>query len=195
MAASTWISGVTNSTLNASVSTFSLQNALSIGGIDSYYETSPYLFAKGCTQEDQSQNCTAACMDYNQIFGSLDTLHNCMVYSTVADLYARRNLSNSNVDLAQQLSIEPSRIGSPLYNNITTTIQTCLMDSCNSHSGCNGSLHGLNASWSPSNLTSGFYIYHEDDSESEYNTWDLCDYVPQSLNQDIGGIGVGFLLR
>ena len=117
-----------------------------------------------------------------------------MVYPTVADLYARRNLSN--VHLAQQLSIEPSRIESPLLNSITTTIQKCLIDFCDTLSGCSQALNEFNMSSSPSNITSAFYIniYNEDNYESEYNVWDFCDYVPKSFNPDIGGIGVCFLV-
>ena len=188
MAVSTWIASATNSTLNSSVSTFSFQDALSIG-TDGHF---PFLFETGCTQEDGSQNCTKACLDYNQIFGSLDTLHNCMVYPTVSDLYARRNLSN--VPLAQQLSIEPSRIESPLYNSITTTIQKCLIDFCDTLSGCPRALNESGMFFSPSNITSSFYIY-ENVYEDENNDWDFCDYVPKSFNPDIGGIGVCFLLQ
>ena len=193
MAMSTWISGVTNSTLNASVSTFSFQDALSIAD---GYSSIPFLFEKACTQGDGSQNCTTTCTDSDQIFGRLDTLHNCMVYPTVADLYARRNLSN--VVLAQELSIEPSRIESTLYINITRTIQKCLTDFCDTLSGCAQALNEYSMSYSPSNITSTFYIYSEDGSESyyenRYNGWDFCDYVPKSFNPDIGGIGVCFLL-
>ena len=194
MAVSTWISNATNSTFNASVSTFSFPDALSIVPVDQYPPI-PFLFKTGCTQEDGNQNCTAACLDYNQIFGGLETLHNCMVYPTVADLFARRNLSN--VDLAQQLNIKPSRMESPLYNNITTTIQNCLIDFCETLPGCHQALNEFNSSYSPSNITSAFYIYlyNADDYGSEYNFWDFCDYVPQSFNPDIGGIGVCFLLR
>ena len=192
MAMSTWISNVTNSTLNASISTFSFQDALSISTADGYF---PFLFETGCTQEDGSQNCTKACLDYNQIFGRLDTLHNCMVYPTVADLYARRNLSLSNVHLAQQLSIEPSRIESPLYNSITTNIQKCLIDFCDTLSGCPRALNESSVSYSPSNITSAFYIYSEDNYGYENSGWDFCDYVPKSFNPDIGGIGVCALLR
>ena len=192
MATSTWIANATNSTLNSSVSTFSLQDALSIAMVDGY-SSAPFLFEQGCTQENGSQNCTAACQDSNQIFGSLDTLHNCMVYPTVADLWARRNLSN--VHLAQQLNIEPSRIESPLYNSITTTIQKCLIDFCDTLSGCPRALNESGTFNSPSNITSAFYIYSGYYYEDENNGWDFCDYVPKSFNPDIGGIGVCFLLQ
>ena len=204
MATSTWIQNVTNATLNASVSTFSFQNALSIAN---NYPFSPFLFETGCILDDKSQNCTAACLDPTQIFGSLDTLHNCMVYPTVADLYARGNLSQ--VDLARRLSIQRSRTESPLYINTTTIIRQCLIDFCGTLRGCSQALEGFDTSYSPYNINSTFYIYSDatyadasgvskyTNSGLEYvnDVFDFCDYVPKSFNPDIGGIGVCFLLR
>lgn len=110
-----------------------------------------------------------------------------MVYPTVADLYARNKLSNAS--LPKYFDIQPSTMGSPLYTNITTTIQNCLIDYCKTldGSGCIDDLGGFDSRYSPSNITSTFYIYNDDES---YNTFDFCQYVPQSFNPDIGGIGV-----
>ena len=144
-------------------------------------------------QGDGSQNCTASCQNEDDIFGSLDTLHNCMVYPTIADLYARKNPTNASASLAGDYNIQPSKMGSPLSNNIIITIQKCLMDYCNitlNGSDCSEGLRQNNASYptsSPSNVTSTFYIYN--DSEGG-NIFDFCQYVPKSLNSDIGGIGV-----
>ncbi|CAD6591488.1 MAG: hypothetical protein ASARMPRED_005411 [Alectoria sarmentosa] len=189
MALSTWISSVTNSTLN--ISTLSFQDALYPSGKDTpngYYDP-PFLIQNGCLQNDGTQNCTASCQDPNDIFGSLDTLHNCMVYPTVADLYARSNLSNAS--LAQTYGIEKSKMGSDLYNNITSTIQACLVDYCTitlDGSGCIEALKVFNASASPMNINSTFYIYT--DEYEGYDRFDFCQYVPSSFNPDIGGIGV-----
>ena len=191
MAQSTWISSVTNSTLNASVSTFSFQDALSLAGratgSSSYYYP-PVLFQNGCLQPDGSQNCTASCQDSNAVFGSLDTLHNCMVYPTVADLYARNNLSNNS--LPEYYKIQKSKVNSTLSINITTTIQSCLIDFCTATPGCTSALNGYNGEYmmdSPSNLTSRFYLFNQDGSGYSF---DVCQYVPGSFNPDIGGIGV-----
>lgn len=190
MALSTWISDVTNSTLNITLSTFSFQDALNPSGKDTpnAYYNPPFLFHSGCLQPDGTQNCTASCQDPNEIFGGLDTLHNCMVYPTVADLYARSNLSNAS--LPKYYDIQKSQMGSDLYINITTTIKACLIDYCNitlAGSGCMEGLDACDSSDSPSNITSTFYIYNAYEGD---NTFDFCQYVPQSLNQDIGGIGV-----
>lgn len=195
MALSTWISDVTNSTLNITQSTFSFQDALYPSGrdTDKSYENPPFLFHHGCLQDDGTQDCTASCQDKTKIFGSLDTLHNCMVYPTVADLYARSNLSNPK--LPAYYNIEKSQPGSDLYINITTTIKTCLIDYCTitlSGSGCAEGLAGVDVDYSPSNINSTFYIYNSYDSGNDF---DFCEYVPQSLNADIGGIGVWSFFR
>lgn len=54
MALSTWISDVTNSTLNITLSTFSFQDALNPSGRDTSngYDNPPFLFNTGCLQPD-----------------------------------------------------------------------------------------------------------------------------------------------
>ena len=188
MALSTWISDVTNSTLNMTLSTFSFQDALN---------PSPFLFHNACLQDNGTQDCTASCQDLSKMFGSLDTLHNCMVYPTVADLAARNNLSNAS--LAEYYNIQKSKVGTGLSKNITTTIQTCLVDYCTttlSGLGCKEYLYAVPNTSSPLNVSSAFYIYNTD-PENGYNeddggvNFDLCMFIPNSLNPDIGGIGVG----
>ena len=121
-----------------------------------------------------------------------------MVYPTVADLYARGNLSNTS--LPNDYNIQKADGNSPVYINITTTIKNCLVDYCATLPGCTGGLKGWdlarNAS-SPYNLTSSFYLHKPETYTSAYyddttssSRFDLCDYVPESLNADIGGIGV-----
>ena len=185
------ISSVTNSTLNMTPSTYSFQDALSpFSTYTSSYSSAPYLFQEGCSQDDGSQNCTASCQDENKVFGSLDTLHNCMVYPTVADMYARNNLSDPT--LPAHYNIQKARVNSTLYTKITTTIRTCLIDMCTDTPGCTEYLNQSNMESmqsSPSNLTSTFYIYS--DFERAYGSdFPLCGYVPESFNPDIGGIGV-----
>ena len=198
MAQSTWISEVTNSTLNMTLSTFSFQDALnpSAGDAPNGYSNPPFLFHNGCLQNNGTQDCTASCQDPTLLFSSLDTLHNCMVYPTVADLAARNNLSNAS--LAEYYNIQKSKVGTGLSRNITTTIQKCLVDYCTTTlngSGCKESLYAINDTSSPLNISSSFYIYNTD-YEYSYNEYDggyrfdLCQFVPKSFNPDIGGIGV-----
>ena len=193
MALSTWVSLVTNSTLNMTSSTYSFQDALAIGSMSSYANPPdpPYFFRDGCLQEDRSQNCTASCLDENKIFGSLDTLHNCMVYPTVADLYARNNFSD--ISLPDYYDIRKAKMNSPLYQDITTKIQNCLIDFCTVTSDCSERLKRYDTndmSHSPTNKTSSFYIYNSYESFYSSDRFDFCDYVPKSFNADIGGIGV-----
>ena len=196
MAQSTWISSITNSTLNTSQSTFSFQDALSLSAYDSYgyydsYPYPPFLFQKGCLQPDGTQNCTASCLDESLMFGSLDTLHNCMVYSTVADLYARSNLSDPS--LPESYNIQKAKAKSPLLTTITTNIKDCLIAYCNATAGCTEGLKAYDvesSETSPSNITSNFYIFNYNSSYGSHPSFDFCEYVPRSLNPDIGGIGV-----
>ena len=192
MALSTWISSVTNSTLNMTPSTFSFQDALNPFGVyTSGYSSTPFLFQDGCSQDDGSQNCTASCQDENKAFASLDTLHNCIVYPTVADLYARNNLSDPT--LPAHYNIQKAKVNSTVYKTITTKIQSCLIDMCSATPGCTDSLdqssRGSGMSSSPLNLTSTFYLY-SDTYRSYASDYFLCQYVPESFNPDIGGIGV-----
>ena len=187
MTLSPWISEVTNHTLNMTLSTFSFQDALSLSGPG--WPNSTFLFTTGCSQPDETQNCTASCLDKNNIFGSLDTLHNCMVYPTVANLYANNNLTNA--DLPAQYHILKSKFNSTLYNSMTNVIQTCLVDYCTTLPGCIESLQGYEKESSPSNSTSTFYMPYQSENIYQGESWfDFCEYVPQSFNQDIGGIGV-----
>ena len=193
MAISTLVSIGGNSTLNITSSTYSLQDALAIRSIslDLIPLYPQYLSRDGCLQEDGSQNCTASCQDENKIFGSLDTLHNCMVYPTVADSYARSNISN--ISLLDYYDIRKANMNSSLYQSITTTIQNCLIDFCTVTSGCSEGLKRYDMtdmSHSPTNKTSSFYIYNSYDSFYYFDSFDFCDYVPKSFNADIGGIGV-----
>ena len=194
MALPTWISQVTNSSLNITPSTFSFQDALNpvpnAHLPEGYYGYSspPFLFENGCLQDDGSQDCTASCQNETMMFGSLDTLHNCMVYPTVADLYARNNLSDKS--LPDHYNIQKAKVNSTLYTNITTKVQRCLIDYCNEIPGCTEGLEYWNTNSkfdSPGNLTSTFYLYSTDES---YSRFDLCAYIPGSFNPDIGGIGV-----
>ena len=114
-----------------------------------------------------------------------------MLYPTVADLYARSNLSNPT--LPEYYNIQKATVGSTLFKNITTTVKNCLIDYCTMTYGCTDGLKTYDKESigsSPSSITSNFYIYNLSESYDSYPTFDFCDYVPRSLNPDIGGIGV-----
>ena len=201
------VSGITNSTLNVPLNTYSLQDALSPNGADStqyytngyIYTIPPYLFDTGCLYHGV-QNCTAACQDAGSAFSTLETLHNCIMYPLIADQYAKNNLSSDIVQLAKSLGIEKGQWPSPVSTNITKTIGSCLDAYCNSTSlpGCYYELQqytdtddGAIAS-TFKNFNGSFYLQIDPDQAG--TDFDLCWYLPASVNQDIGGIGVRHVL-
>ena len=195
------VSDITNSTLNITLNTYSLQDALTPNGADSTAYTNgyiaPYLFHTGC-QYNGVQNCTAACQEPESAFSTLDTLHNCMMYPIIADQYAKNNLSQDITQLAQSLGIEKAQWPSTVSLNITTTIGSCLDAYCDSLPGCNYDLQSYNESAFASestfrNFTGSFYF--DTDYYSTGTSFDLCVYYSASLNQDIGGIGVGHIFN
>ena len=195
------MSDITNATLNITLNTYSLQDALTPNGPDATGYTSgyiaPYLFHTGC-QYNGVQNCTAACQEPESAFSTLDTLHNCMMYPIIADQYAKNNLSSDITQLAQSLGIEKAQWPSTVSLNITTTIGTCLDAYCASLPECSSELQSYNESayayeGTFKNFTGSFYF--DTDYYSTGTEFDLCAYYSASLNQDIGGIGVGHILN
>ena len=190
------VSDITNSTLNITLNTYSLQDALTPNGADSTGYTNgyiaPYLFHTGC-QYNGVPNCTAACQEAGSAFSTLDTLHNCMMYPIIADQYAKNNLSSDITQLAQSLGIEKAEWPSTVPSNIAKTIGNCLDAYCDSLPGCSSELQSYNDSaYAPDstfgNFTGSFYF--DTTAYSPGTEFDLCEYYSASLNQDIGGIGV-----
>ena len=190
------VSAITNSTLNITLNTYSLQDALSPNSWHSTQDTDgyvlPYLFKTGCWV-DNVQNCTAACQEPASAFSTLDTLHNCMMYPVIADQYSKDNLSTEITQLAQSLGIEKAQWpSSSVSRNITKTIGSCLEAYCSTLPYCNESLPQYNQSFysyevSFLNQNGSFYY---DPTYLEVDPFDLCEFLPVSVNQDIGGIGV-----
>ena len=199
MALKLFVSDITNSTLNISLSTFSLQDALSNNNAqfsNSAYdyatfasENGLFVFPDAC-QVDGTTNCTAACQEPGNMFGSLDTLHNCMAYPLISSSYAEKGLSAKDQRLADQLGIIPGRLNSNLSIDITSSIQNCLLDYCESIPACSQSTSTGGAS----NFTNEHRVNQTNVAEflSNSNFFDLCDYLNFPVNTDIGGIGVCF---
>ena len=194
---------ISNSTLNITRNTYSLQDALSPNGDDSTQAINgyiaPYLFHTGCQYHDGGPNCTAACQDPESAFSTLETLHNCMMYPTIADQYDKNNLSSDIAQLAHSLGIEKGQWPSTVSLNITQTIGSCLDAYCNSLENCNSEIQYYNESYygvsesTFKNFTGSFY-FNLDPGRSG-TEFDLCAYLPASVNQDIGGIGVRDILN
>ena len=175
-------------------STFSLQDAFTS------YQYSNVLFANGCNQPDGIANCTAACMDKSQAFRTLETLHNCLLYVGIADLYARQNLSSNDTKLADRFVIQKGNAGSPLSQSVNNTITACFHQYCHNSTICTR-LMGRSI-WESSLNQSNANPYYTDETSLRYNIYDfssrlypkdyLCAFIEPSypLNPDIGGIGV-----
>ena len=116
---------------------FGLQDAINI-----YYDVpnnkfkSPSLFPNACEQVDKSPNCTSSCLNSKEIFASLDTLHNCVVWPSIYIADEKAALSPYAADLATSLGLEKGSANSPLPSKISTIIQTCLLDACNENDEC-----------------------------------------------------------
>ena len=195
------VSAITNATLNITLNTYSLQDALSPSGFDSiqaedYGYITRYLFDKSC-QYGGVQNCTAACQDPGSAFSTLDTLHNCMMYPIIADQYAKNNLSSDIAQLAQSLGIEKSTWPSAVSLNITNTISSCLVAYCATLEECMLTATTYNESNYDADEYNSIFtnstgpFYFDLGPRQGGSDFDLCRYLPASVNQDIGGIGVG----
>ena len=199
MASTFYVSDISNSTLNITLNTYSLQDALNPYGAgavptNEYGEVAPYLFHTGC-EYNGTQNCTTACQDPVSAFSSLHTLHNCMMYPVVADQYSQGNLTQNIVDLARTLGIEKSIWPSTVSSNIADTIGNCLSDYCNTLEGCMNAARSYEYDEGNNGTADNFLnhtgtFYYSLDPGYSYSSFDLCEYLPASVNQDIGGIGV-----
>lgn len=188
-----YVSAINNS-LNIALNTYSLHEAISVNG-----DIAPYLFDTGCQVDDGVQNCTAACRNAGSAFRTLDTLHNCMMYPVIADQLFKDNLSIEIAQLAQSLGIEKEQWpASSVSLNITETIDSCLDAYCSTLPHCTEAANQYNQRFYPQtnsntslNRTSAFY-FDLDPYQEHYPpvAFDLCEYLPESINQDIGGIGV-----
>lgn len=130
------------------------------------------------------------------------------MYPIIADQYAKNNLSSDIAQLAQSLGIEESKWPSTVSKNITNTIGSCLDAYCDTLEGCrsavqqyaNESYYGVSDGVSDSTFENFTGLFYFDLDPDGYNTdqdgppFDLCEFYSTSLNQDIGGIGVGHVL-
>lgn len=189
-----WVTNATNSSLNLSASTFSFQNAISVFPYVSHTVSTPFLFENGCDQGNGTLNCTASCLDKSVIFDSLDNLHNCMMYPAVAEAYAEGNLTANTTAIMEDFAIQKSIKGSQPSLDIINTIQPCLLDYCATLNGCHYDSHASINSGDPS-VSNGSYYYPVLDRRFQYDVsysdvFDICIFLPASVNPDIGGIGV-----
>ena len=151
-----------NATQASPTNIFGLQDALN----ETYLSTDGAItiFPDDCTLDHGTNNCTAACQDDKQMFGSLTTLHNCVVFSSIS-LHSNDSLTNETQRLKEDFNISASFDGSLIINNI----QKCLLESCNNNSNCTGIFQNTSAP-----------PFHS-----------LCDLFRHHASADVAGIGVG----
>ena len=139
------------------------------------------LFEDACVLRNGTRDCTAACTDNTQMFGNLETLHNCMSYPRIAVQMANNNLTDRASSLARALNIEANN-ASGLPSRISNSIQRCLLDTCKAVPECREGMNMIELS-------------DEDQGPTGFNTTEnhyfvLCADIPAYLNADVGGVGV-----
>jgi len=153
-----------------------------------------FLFSDGCTQNG-AQNCTAACADKEAIFSNLHAFHNCMAYPTIAtQLNTPGNLTADDTALTSSLDFQKSKQESPFLKNITSTIQTCLADYCGKWPDCTIYLNNYAGAVSTVFRNQSSFYYLNNGSNEAFD-FPVCIFQNFTLNADIGGIGVGILIR
>ena len=168
-------------TLENKTTTLGLQSAL-----NSQYPSNNgtiTLFQQACNQNDGTLNCTAACQNNTQMFSSLETLHNCVVFPEISVRLANNSLTANARRLAEELNIQPSDNHSSLPSIVSNKIQSCLVDSCVIDPDCNKTLYGRNRNPSPSNLNGTSFL-----DDTLY--FQICGPIPAYVIGDVGGIGV-----
>ena len=136
------------------------------------------LFRNGCVV-DGILNCTAACLDVNQIFADPHTFQNCMVVASLTVLGPTVTLDANSTDLVEEFSIH---IDEPdfqsLASGVNQTIQDCLQQYLGNSSG-----------YFPQVLP-WYEVANGSESVNIPTFPGFCANLKVPLNADIGGIGV-----
>ena len=131
----------------------------------------------GCTIEEGVWNCTKACQDVDQVFSSVSTLQNCMVFPQISSLLLNGSLNEAARDTAHKYGIDQG--GYKISTKVHDVITGCFDGWCKQHPRCD-----LGTDQNKSCYADAYgqrycfpYICYESD-----------DFV--IANPDIGGIGV-----
>ena len=130
------------------------------------------LFPKACG--DETQNCTAACLDSARMFGNLETLHNCGVYRTISEQWARGNLHVENISFVKDLGFKSSSENSSSPSDIFNAIQNCQLDTYHDTKDYTKNIQGNRGTENP----------------YANNYSDICTGISAPVVADVGGIGV-----
>lgn len=194
MAPTFQLSNITLSTTNDTIPSpfFGLQDAMNIRydipGQNFKYTS---LFPDACEQDDNTRNCTTACLNNQQMFASLDTLHNCVVWPSIYVADEDDRLSPNATGLARSLGLKKGSKGSSLPSRISTNIQNCLLASCDADDECGKKANlshrpgGFRKAYS-ANLTGDLYY----GLNSSLHYFNPCQYINAPATADVAGIGV-----
>lgn len=208
---------VTNDTFNElkiTLSVFSLQDTLFPNSGEAKlwdYDTreTDYIFTDACRQPDGSRNCTISCSEPSKMFVNLQTIHNCMVFDTVAAHAYDKNLTATASTFVQELGIAPIRNDSTKGGRTAKgMIQTCLTDYCESIAGCREGYEDWYEDYYSYSYDDPYYSPsdHNDsylkptpwqnvsnynfDAYGKYLVTAICNFYSSQVTEEIGGIGV-----
>lgn len=153
----------------------------------------PSLFADACAQCDNTHNCTTSCTMPDQLFASLDTLHNCVVWPQVYDESINEQLSTAAFTLAKSLGVTQQGGGDlALPSRVSNRIQLCLLDSCDQHDECRHNARANKHRKGPQAIMTDQAYYGSGKPVPEY--FNPCPYIPAPASADVAGIGVCYCL-
>lgn len=170
---------------------FGLQDAMNVKFETSDKYTS--LFPDACKQPGNSHNCTTSCLSNRQMFASLDTLHNCVVWPSIYVEDEETQLVPYAVGLAKSLGLEKGDKKSTLPSKISNSIQNCLLDSCEVTAEC---ALKANAAFPGEGFRKHFTakvtdnLYYGTAKLPDY--FNPCEYISGSATPDVAGVGVRY---
>ena len=141
------------------------------------------LFTDGCVQNNGSRDCSIACQNATLVFGSMPTLHNCLLYPIIATALLDGNFDGESAKLAAYHGISVENASAA--NETVANIQQCLSDYCTSTPSCSKSGTGQNIQSVPPTVCDGR------PNGTCYNHTNICQSVYAPVIDDIAGVGVG----
>ena len=136
------------------------------------------LYRNGCNTTDGTWNCTQVCQNVEQIFSSVYTLQNCMVFPQISSLVANGSLPEAARATAIEAGIDESSYN--ISNTVYEILDECLQGWCQQQPNC-------------AQFGDGWLTCYEDAYGQRFCFRELCQFAEVSLNTDVGGIGVRLL--
>ena len=174
-------------TLQAAAVVFSYHNGTSLAPAGCYLDG--YL--------GSDRNCTLACQNLANVFGSADTFHNCLSYPTIRQILSSNDTSPADEELADTYGI--LRNAGAASPDIVGNFAKCLMGYCSSSKTCMQIFNHSSISIAANSTTfpiarQGYYTaFYNDNLDGTLGTiTGICEAIRQTsaVNADISGIGV-----